>query len=558
MELNNLDIDGFEQIFTEATLKKGLSSCKNGTVNFIEKNPDKLFIYQVHSKEINSVSFLRKSNLLTNINCSCKKSKCEHMAAVIFFIEKEKFEIEIKPRKDKKITTTSTKKIKSEPSLKEILLNTDLTKLLDFIEDYAKSNSDFDKLLRAKITLNEDSINIKDLKLSMYVLLAENNFYKKTDSAQDEFISNWIEENKLNENFQLNVLALSSELIKEEKDKKNRKSIADTVFESLEKQIVIYPNYLKITDFQEELLELCIRKLKNLAKFNLHISPLLALAIVVLKDKHLAKFNKALESTQKVKYGNGKNLTRITDYFKKYLISGGALNHEAVHEDEKSEVIICDTTMALVLGNTESVNKLVQENENLLRQDKPCPYAESIYLCNYFNLPEYKKIFLTQSLKASIYSIVATCEHLKEITTEIELDMFLNDAFNYLINKSTGYYRINAVQIAIFAGWHDKVVKLNAPTQFGYGDLMRFVKILPNPINSDYKNFLIAAISYSYKQHTSYASYEYHLKLISALLDKLIIEERIDFLKTLSACFHPSNRMSSALKLLIASYIKVK
>lgn len=553
MALNNLDINEFELIFNESILKKGLSNCKKGCVEFTEKTSDNFFKYEVFGKEINTVQFIRKSNLLQQVNCTCKKEKCEHLASVIFFIEKEKFEIEIKPKKEKKFRNVIAKKTVKEITLGERLKQIDITRLIDFIEKYAKNNSDFDKLIQAKVTVNENSSDFKDIRLRIFVWLWENKFYSATDSVQENLITDWIKENKLNNDYILQVLAIKLELIELNKDKRSKNKIYPIVEHLLEKQLVINQNYLKLNNHQEEFTQLAIYSVKNYAKYSGTISPLIAVACIFLKDKFLAKFIKTVDGTLNIKYGSGEKLIKAVDYFKNFLLHGSGFS-----VTEKSNHIVYDTTIKLVLGEPSALKQLADENEKNLKKGNHCFYEDGIYLSSYFNLIDYKKRFLLQAIKCNHYNSILNCELLKAITNAEELEIYLLDAYNFLVDKNDIIFNGIAMDIGIFMGWHKKIVALNRPADFNYGALMKFVKILSNDVLFDYQRFFISAFTISYKQTSSHTGFEYHLKLLNTFLNKLQPEQVLQFLMLLVDNFHPANKMHSTIKLLMANEIKIK
>ena len=95
-----IDLKEFEHVFKAGVLKNGLRICKNAGVTLLEKKSNNNFEYLVFDKSDFEVNIIKKAQKITDYTCACNKTKnfCEHLCAIIFYLEKDSLKIEINIR----------------------------------------------------------------------------------------------------------------------------------------------------------------------------------------------------------------------------------------------------------------------------------------------------------------------------------------------------------------------------------------------------------------------------------------------------------------------------
>ena len=138
-----IDLNEFEHVFKAGVLKNGLRICKNGGVTLLEKKLNNEFVFLIYDKRDFEISVLRKGKKITDYTCACNEQKnaCNHLCAVVFYLEKESLGLEIKTSKNigRKKPTNSVKK-NNAFNFKQFLYNIEYTELLNFIEKEAVKN----------------------------------------------------------------------------------------------------------------------------------------------------------------------------------------------------------------------------------------------------------------------------------------------------------------------------------------------------------------------------------------------------------------------------------
>ena len=171
----SIDLKEFEHIFRAGVLKNGLRICKNGGVSLLEKKTNNGFEFLVFDKKNFEINIIKKAQKITDYACACNKTKnfCEHLCAVVFYLEKESLGIEIKVSKKvvKKASVTKIKKNK-EINFKEFLYNIEYTQLLNFIEKEGFKNELLKQQIINHFTLktNENAFKIycNDVKIILW------------------------------------------------------------------------------------------------------------------------------------------------------------------------------------------------------------------------------------------------------------------------------------------------------------------------------------------------------------------------------------------------------
>jgi hypothetical protein len=100
----------FEHKIEETFLKKGLKLFLNKKVELIKKTGNGSFSFLIHEKNIGEISVQIRSEKIQNYNCFCgSKNNCEHLAAVLFYLQQESLDLgNFKRSKDKTTTLKST------------------------------------------------------------------------------------------------------------------------------------------------------------------------------------------------------------------------------------------------------------------------------------------------------------------------------------------------------------------------------------------------------------------------------------------------------------------
>ena len=100
----------FEHKIEETFLKKGLKLFLNKKVELIKKTGNGSFSFLIHEKNIGEISVQIRSEKIQNYNCFCgSKNNCEHLAAVLFYLQQDSLDLgNFKRSKDKTTTLKST------------------------------------------------------------------------------------------------------------------------------------------------------------------------------------------------------------------------------------------------------------------------------------------------------------------------------------------------------------------------------------------------------------------------------------------------------------------
>ncbi len=153
-------LNQFELHLPESSLKKGLAMLNNLEVHKLD-SPNK---YNAHGIEI---SVQIKNNQLHSYKCTCQKSKyCEHLAAVLFFLQEQKLPLHTLPigHKTKKNASPTVNNIEA---LQQIIYK---ASLVDFTKKSKTKANYFDAFLnllktylkpyQSKIPLTQNQINL--------------------------------------------------------------------------------------------------------------------------------------------------------------------------------------------------------------------------------------------------------------------------------------------------------------------------------------------------------------------------------------------------------------
>lgn len=88
-----LNIDLFEQVFDEKTLRKGLLLFQKLEINLLEKKSGGEFVFGFIGKDEVTLELKKRANKINSFSCSCKNIKCEHLCAAMFFLSDKKIQL---------------------------------------------------------------------------------------------------------------------------------------------------------------------------------------------------------------------------------------------------------------------------------------------------------------------------------------------------------------------------------------------------------------------------------------------------------------------------------
>ncbi|MBA3680821.1 MAG: hypothetical protein H0W73_06595 [Bacteroidetes bacterium] len=119
----------FEYTIEEPELKKGLKLFASNKIEILNKESNRSFTFLIHSKPAGEISLQIRSGKIINYKCSCySKNYCEHLAAALFYLQKEVVEF-IKP-----VTKNKKKQSKAKKGILENCLSSIKTVLKPFVE----------------------------------------------------------------------------------------------------------------------------------------------------------------------------------------------------------------------------------------------------------------------------------------------------------------------------------------------------------------------------------------------------------------------------------------
>lgn len=137
-----IPLNQFEQYIDETILKRGLSYFRDDLVQEPEINASGLFEAKVNGTKEYSVKFKITNETLEFYGCTCPYDMgptCKHMAAVLFYLQKDK--LNIAPKIKRSTKTTKTKKITIEDQLNDIFQTISREELIQFLNQQMDSNS---------------------------------------------------------------------------------------------------------------------------------------------------------------------------------------------------------------------------------------------------------------------------------------------------------------------------------------------------------------------------------------------------------------------------------
>jgi len=155
----------FEHFFDEPILKKGLKLVSSGKIELLNKAANGSFIFLAH-KPGGEFSLQIKAGKINSYKCFCEKKNCEHLAAGIFYLQKELVEF-IRPGK------RSANKKQKKGTSKNTILESSISRIKNQLKPFAV----LDKLKSAQINeiikkISYEQSNASDLKQLFYFDLA--------------------------------------------------------------------------------------------------------------------------------------------------------------------------------------------------------------------------------------------------------------------------------------------------------------------------------------------------------------------------------------------------
>ncbi len=123
------DLKEFEHIIKEPELKKGIRLFSTNKVELLNKTGTTFFNFLIHEKPSGEISLQLKAGKITSYTCFCdNKNYCEHLAAAIFYLQKEDFEL-VKPIQKRR-----------SPRIKKSILQNYLNEIKVFLKPGVKKN----------------------------------------------------------------------------------------------------------------------------------------------------------------------------------------------------------------------------------------------------------------------------------------------------------------------------------------------------------------------------------------------------------------------------------
>ncbi|MDX2172481.1 MAG: hypothetical protein SFY56_05130 [Bacteroidota bacterium] len=118
-----IDLKEFEHFFKSDILKKGLQIFKNDKIILLDKNHNNVYSFSVETTKLFEISLLKKGRKILNCNCNCnsKKSVCEHICSVLFYLEKSSLDLSLKKQNFQKKYSTKSPYIKLRLEIKKVL-----------------------------------------------------------------------------------------------------------------------------------------------------------------------------------------------------------------------------------------------------------------------------------------------------------------------------------------------------------------------------------------------------------------------------------------------------
>ncbi len=164
-------LDSFEEQFNEKTLKKGLQIFKSKDNHFIKETEKIKLIHRQTTFEV----LIKQSGYKLKANCSCKNMPCEHTAAVLFFLNKDKFSLTTKSGKSFLKPVKSKTAIKTECTIPELLSHLDKKQLVQILNEISSKNENINIQLRASFAKLKNHTAHELLNLKIQNALFNNN-----------------------------------------------------------------------------------------------------------------------------------------------------------------------------------------------------------------------------------------------------------------------------------------------------------------------------------------------------------------------------------------------
>lgn len=161
-----ISLDKFEQQIDETILKRGLQYFKKGYVTDVEELGGREYEAVVEGSEEYIVNLSVKSGIVEDAICTCPYDMgpvCKHIAAVLFFIQKDALDVihipVTKKKKSEAKLQPQPKKKTIEEQVNEILLVVPEDELKDFIRSICKKDREFRYFFLAKFASVNTSVS---------------------------------------------------------------------------------------------------------------------------------------------------------------------------------------------------------------------------------------------------------------------------------------------------------------------------------------------------------------------------------------------------------------
>lgn len=161
-------LDNFEEQFNEKILNNGLKLFKSPNTQITKDRGNIKLTYKQNTFEIH----IKRTGNRLHANCTCKKLICEHIAAVLFFLNKDKLD-EVTKSNRNSIKSKSHRARSSETKLTipELLADLDRKKLLQILNEIALKNENINIQLRANFATikNHSAFELLELKVQSII-----------------------------------------------------------------------------------------------------------------------------------------------------------------------------------------------------------------------------------------------------------------------------------------------------------------------------------------------------------------------------------------------------
>ena len=171
----------FEHHFTNALLKRGLRLFERGHLEMQGRLSSYEYKFLVES--LYELQVKKKGDQVLGYTCSCNKPDfCEHLCAVLFYLQKDALGISVKTKRG----AQSSKRVAAlAPNLSQILKSLDQNALIGFIEEYAETNPLFRETVLAYFSSGDEENAFNFYSIALRNILAS---FAATENLQQKHL----------------------------------------------------------------------------------------------------------------------------------------------------------------------------------------------------------------------------------------------------------------------------------------------------------------------------------------------------------------------------------